>query len=234
MKVLGLVLAKGKSKGLIKKNFRKIGGLSLTEISLKNAKKSRLISRLIFSSESKELIKIAKKNSVESPFVRPKNLTKDNVSSYDVARHAVNFLKKTENWIPDYVVVLQPTTPFRKSSDIDKTILKTIKSKSDAGMSITKNLYSPFWALKKRNYLLPLFPNAIKSSNRQSLEDTFKPAGSIYVLKKSFLMKIKGILPQKKTIGVEVPHFASINIDSYEDYIYALYLHKHKIIKLDI
>ena len=94
MKVLGLVLAKGKSKGLSKKNFRKIGGLSLTEICLKNAKKSKLISRLIFSSENKDLIKIAKKNSVESPFVRPKILTKDNVSSYDVARHAVNFLKK--------------------------------------------------------------------------------------------------------------------------------------------
>ena len=235
MKILGIILAKGNSKGLKKKNFLKIGQYSLTEISLKNAKKSRLITRLIFSSENKQLIKYAKTNHVDAPFKRPINLTKNNKSSYDVAKHTINFLKNKEKWTPDYVVILQPTTPFRKSLDIDKVISATIKSKSEAGIAITKNLYSPFWSLKKKKFTLePIFKKGLKHKNRQSLPTTFRPSGSVYVLKTSFLLSLKGILPQKKTVGIEVPHINSINIDSYEDYNYALYLHKQKKIKLDI
>lgn len=236
MKILGLILAKANSKGLKKKNFLKIGKFSLTEIAMKNAKKSKLITRLIFSSDSKKLIKLAKKNLIEVPFLRPKALTRDKSSSYDVAKHAVSFLKKKEYWTPDYIVVLQPTTPFRKSKDIDRLISLTLKTNSEAGMAITKNLYSPFWSLKidKKNKLKPIWKKGFHTKYRQGLPKTYKPSGSIYILKTRLLRTIKGILPKKNTVAIEVSNFDSINIDSYEDYNYAKYLYKINKAKLDI
>ena len=141
MKVLAVIPARRDSKGIKKKNHRKLNGKTLVEIAIKEAQKSKFINRLIFSSNDKDLIRKIKKNNfkkIEIPFVRPENISNDKASSYSVLKHTYFWLKKNENWSADIIVLLQPTTPFRTKKIIDNVIRMLIKNKkSDAVITIT-------------------------------------------------------------------------------------------------
>ena len=159
---------------------------------------------------------------VSSPFIRPKYLSNDKASSFSVLRHATEWLKKNENWIADIVVLLQPTTPFRTSKHIDQVINLLISSKSDAALTITDVDYPPHWMFYQKNKkLICMIKNGNKFTRRQDTPKSYKPAGMVYALKKDFLFKIKGLLPQKKTVGFYVKPEIAINIDTYDHYLLA-------------
>lgn len=225
MKVLAVIPARKDSKGIKNKNHLKLNGKSLVEIAIQEAQKSKIINRLIFSSNDKNLIsKIKKRNfkKVEIPFVRPENISNDKASSYSVLKHAYYWLKKNNNWKADIVVLLQPTTPFRTKKIIDDSIKLLIKNKkSDAVITITDVEYPPYWMFKKdKKKLIPLIHGSNKFTRRQDTPKALKPAGLVYALRTNFLMnKLKGILPNKKTLGYYVnPNFC-INIDNYDQYL---------------
>ena len=164
LKILGIIPARGGSKEIKRKNLLKIGGKTLVELAIKSAKKSKLLTRIILSSEDKEILKIAKKAGVEIPFIRPKKLAKDNSSTFSVLKHAVKWLEKNENWRADIIVLLQPTTPFRKGTHIDAVVKLLLKSRSDAATTIKKVSYPSHWLLKivNKNKISNLF----KGGNR--------------------------------------------------------------------
>ena len=122
MNILGIIPARGGSKGIPKKNLRKVCGIPLIEHTIKTAKKSKKINRLIVSTDSQEIIRFVKKLDVEVPFRRPTKYASDNSSTFDVINHALEFLKKTENYSPDIVIILQPTSPLRNALTIDKSV----------------------------------------------------------------------------------------------------------------
>ena len=222
MNILGVVLARKGSKGIKNKNYLKINDKTLVEIALRNALKSKKLSKLIFSTDDKGLQKKAIKMGVQSPFLRPSNLSNDKASSYSVLRHAANWLKKNENWKADIIVLLQPTTPFRTSKHIDDVINLLLKSKSDAAMTITDNDYPPHWMFyQKKKQLKCIIKNGNKFTRRQDTPKCFKPSGMVYAFKKNFLFKIKGVLPQNKTVGLYVKPEIAINIDNYDHYLLA-------------
>ncbi len=217
-KILGVILARGNSKGVKNKNLLKINSKTLIEIAAENAKKSKRLNKIIFSSDSKKLIRLAKK-SIDVPFIRPKKLATNKSSTYDVLKHAAKWLEKNKNWRPDIIVALPPTTPFRSHKHIDKTIELLIKSKSEAAITITKPSYPPYWMFsKKGKYYEFLFPKGRKIQRRQDAPVTYQPAGMVYALKYKFLLKMREILPNKKTIGLFVKQEEAINIDSKLDY----------------
>ena len=136
------------------------------------------------------------------------------------------------SWKTDYVVILQPTTPFRTSKDIDKVIKIFFESKADSAISITKVRYPVHWMLKmtKKKYISSIFPKGNRYTRRQDAPIYYKPSGAIYILKVSLLKKIKYLLPTKKTIGVEMPQIKSINIDTKLDYLIAKETAKYNVI----
>lgn len=222
MNILGIVLARKGSKGIKNKNRLKLRGKNLVELSMIEAKKSKKINKLILSTDDKFLQKKVRALKFESPFLRPKKLANDNASSFSVLRHATNWLEKNKNWKADIIVLLQPTTPFRTAKIIDKVINKMISSKADAAFTITDADYPPHWMFYKRKDKLKLIlKNGNKFTRRQDAPRVFKPSGMVYALKKDFLFKIKGLLPQKKTIGIYVDPEISINIDNYNQYLLA-------------
>lgn len=229
MNILGLVPARSGSQEVKNKNLLKINGKSLIEIALSAAKKSRFINKVFLSTDKREYKKILKKLKLENDYIRPKKLATNKASIYDVARHAVKWCEK-KSWLVDYVVILQPTTPFRKVSDIDKVIKVLLNSNADSAISITKVSYPVHWMLKYNangKYITSIFSNGNKFTRRQDAPIYFKPSGAIYVLKTSLLKKIKYLLPTKKTIGVEMDQVKSINIDTKLDYQVAKEIAKH-------
>ena len=217
-KILGVILARGNSKGIKNKNLLKIHKKTLVEIAIDNAKKSKKLTRLFFSSDSDKLIKLAKKK-MNVPYKRPKKLATSKSSTYEVLKHAVNWLEINEKWKADIILALPPTTPFRSSKHIDKIIDLMIKSRSNSAITVTEPSYPPFWMIRKdkKNFKF-LLPEGKKIQRRQDAPKVYQPAGMVYALSYNFLFKMKGILPQKKTIGLLVKKEMSINIDSKFDY----------------
>jgi CMP-N-acetylneuraminic acid synthetase len=215
MKALGIIVARGGSKELLRKNVLKIGNETLIERAINSALKSKKLNKVILSTEDYEILKIAKKTNIEIPFKRPLKLAKDSSSVYDVMRHAINYLQKKQDYIPDIVVLLQCSSPFRTSLHIDKVINKLIKTRADAVITITKPDYPAYWMLKqdKNNKLKKLIENK-NFYRRQLAPSIYQPAGSVYAFQKNFLMRMKGMLPQGDTRGVIIKREEAINIDT--------------------
>lgn len=228
--ILAVIPARGGSKGIPKKNLLKLNNKSLIEIAIEEAKKSKYISDIIFSSDDKKIIKEAKKF-IKVYFVRPKKYASDTASSYDVARHALNFYEKKFKKKINLIVILSPTSPLRTAKIIDSAIKKIIKStKFDSLVGITEVDYPPFWMLvKNKNSRIEwLMKNVKKFNTRQEYPKIYQPNGMIYIIKRNKLLNMKGILPQKKTLGHFISKTISINIDNFDQYNYAKYKFKLK------
>ena len=228
LKILGIIPARGGSKEIKKKNLLKVGGKTLVELAIKSANKSKLLTRTIFSSEDKEILKVAKAAGAEVPFIRPKKLAKDNSSTSSVLKHAVKWLEKNEKWKADIIVVLQPTTPFRKGEHIDAVLKLLLKSGSDAVITIKKVAYPSHWHLKitNKNKISNLFKDGNRYLRRQEAPQTYQPAGLVSALTRKLLFSLKTTLPTRDTRGYIVPSKFAINIDNILDYKLAKILEK--------
>ena len=231
MNILGIIPARGGSKEVPRKNLLKIGGKSLIELAIDSAIESKFLTKILLSSDDDEMIKEGNKINRFAPFKRPKNLATDTSSTFSVLEHAVNWLIKEENWETDIIVVLQPTTPFRKGHHIDSVVELLLKSKSNAAITIRNPDYTPYWMLNMdKNQKLT---NVLKGGNiykrRQDAPITFQPAGMVYAFKKNLIYEMDTIFPYKDTRGFFVSREDSINIDSYIDYELAKLIYEKKL-----
>jgi len=229
LKIVGIITARGGSKGVPGKNIKQLGKHPLLAYTISVAKKSKLLTDLIVSTDDKKIIKVAQKYGAHVPFVRPAILANDKTKHVPVLQHAVGFLENKLDYHFDYVVLLQPTSPFRVPADIDNTILITIKKKADSGVSIVEiEDTHPMKAKKiKNNIVYSFFDKKLEPEGmrRQDLPIAYKRSGAVYVVKRDVLMK-QNRLYGKKIAGYIVPLDRSIDIDNELDFIKAEYMFK--------
>ncbi len=218
MKILGIIPARGNSKGLPGKNLLKLNKKPIIVHSIDSAKKSILLDKIIVSTNDSQIAKIAKNLGVEVPFIRPENLSRDSTKIFDVVKHAINFLDKNNNFIPDIVVLLQPTSPFRTAKMIDNAIkiLKTTLSTSVVSVSITKDHPDIlFWSNQK--YLKPFNTDFDKFSNRQTRKPLYCPTGGIYAFRTDNLIKYNSIYGPRIKPMIINDKFVNLDIDELYD-----------------
>ena len=203
-----------KSKGVPNKGLIKFGNKSLIELSIENALDSKNINKVVFSSDGDKLINEALKSGAEVPFVRPSDISTDTASTWDVVRHCVSYLEENEDYIPDLVVLLQPTTPFRTKEIIDKCIDKLVLNRLNACVSVTEVSYPPQWMyqIDDQNLLVNYVKKGKWPSRRQDADKVYKPNGMVYVFNLKCL-KNKIPVPTSKMGYVYVNKDLSINID---------------------
>lgn len=204
--ILALIPARGGSKGIPRKNVMQICGRPLIAFSIEHARKSRLITKVIVSTDDPEIAKIARKCGAEVPFMRPAELAQDLSSDLDVFRHAIVWLQENEHYMPDLVVHLRPTGPVRRVEIIDKAItLMLQQNDADSLRSVCWPVQSPYKMWKVKNgYLEPLvkvegMPDA-HSMPRQVLPEVFWQNGYVDVIRPRTLLELnsmggKRILP---------------------------------------
>ncbi len=222
--IICIITARSGSKGLKNKNIRKLKGLPLIAHTIIAAKKSKMLTRVILSTDSKLYAKIGSKFGVEVPFIRPKRLATNTAHHPDVVNHALNFVEKKDRIKFDYVVMLQPTSPFRKSKHIDEAIKKFLNEKNDSLISIKKQDYPPWWLFvlkrKKLGQFLKYKNKNVFNLERQEFPDLFRPNGAIYVSKRDVLLKRNLINP--KSCGYYIMEERdSVDIDNLIDLIVA-------------
>lgn len=121
--ILGLIPARGGSKGLPGKNIKPLLGKPLIAWTIKQVLASKYIDRVIVSTDDKEIAEISEKYGAEVPFMRPKEIAMDKARGIDVVLHSLNWLKENDKRKQyDLIMLLQPTSPLRKSEDINKAI----------------------------------------------------------------------------------------------------------------
>ncbi|MFW5794998.1 MAG: cytidylyltransferase domain-containing protein [Bacillota bacterium] len=188
---LALILARGGSKGIPGKNIKKLNGKPLIAYTIEAAKKSKHVDRIVVSTDDEKIAGVAEEYGAEVPFLRPDELATDEVSGNDAILHALNFLKEEQGYTADYIMNLQPTSPFRNSMHIDRAINKFLKNKNDYDslVSVCKAFENPFWMQKIENkQLKPLMDEFSTFSRRQELPEVYQLNGAIYLSSyKSFL-----------------------------------------------
>ena len=122
MEILGIIPARGGSKGILNKNIQKLNNLPLISHTIESIQKSNLLSRIIVSTDDDDIAKIAKSHKIEVPFIRPKNISGSKATMKNVVNHALTFLEKKENYLPDLIMIFQPTTPYRSTKLISESI----------------------------------------------------------------------------------------------------------------
>lgn len=220
MKILGLIPARGGSKGIPGKNIKSLGGKPLLQYTFEAAKNSTLLSRVIMSSDDPEIIRIAEEIGLEVPFIRPAALAADNTSSLEVIQNALSFFgQKGENF--DAVCLLQPTTPFRRSGLIDEAIGKYISGNFDSLLSVREvpAEFNPHWVFEKNESGGLRLATGEKEiiSRRQELPVAYHRDGAIYITKVEVLQKQNSLYGNN--IGfIDTTGDPYVNIDTPKDW----------------
>ncbi len=194
MKILGIITARGGSKGIPRKNIKELNGKPLIAYTIEAAQKSGIFDRIILSTDDLEIAEVAKKYGCEVPFMRPAELAQDGTPHLPVMQHAVSWLKEKENYNPDLVAILQPTAPLRQSWHIKEAFDLLVKKEADSVVAVSEipGHYSPYWAVVvDENNLGKLFngdPIRNRIPRRQSLpQKTYSHCGALYMFKTKFL-----------------------------------------------
>jgi CMP-N-acetylneuraminic acid synthetase len=213
-KIFAIITARKNSKGLKNKNIYKIKGKTLIEFTLAEAKKSKFLTKLILTTDDEKIIKLSNKFALDEIIKRKKSLSRSNSSSIDVIIDVLKKIKKTE---PDYIMLLQPTSPLRKAIDIDNAIKSIINNKkfhSLVSVAKIENCH-PYKSHKiDKNFLTPLFPSKVHLP-RQKLETIYKSNGSIYISRTKTFLEKKTFF--HKTLPYIMSSKASLDIDTVED-----------------
>jgi CMP-N,N'-diacetyllegionaminic acid synthase len=219
-RILGLIPARGGSKGIPGKNIKPLNGLPLLQYTFQSASDSKLLTKTILSSDDDEVIAVAKNIGLEVPFVRPSDLALDNSPTLPVILHAIDFLEAEGEYF-DAVCLLQTTTPFRSKGFVDKAIKTFIDSGADALVSVlvVPHEYNPHWVFENNEDNLLRIATGEKEiiTRRQELPPAYIRDGAIYITKTSVLKE------QNSLYGNSLAYIKSdaafhVNLDTLQDW----------------
>lgn len=219
MKILGLITARGGSKGVPGKNIKLLGSSSLLSYTANAANQSKLLHKTILSSDDTAIIDVAKKKQIEVPFVRPNELANDTATSISVVQHALEYMESIGEYY-DAVCLLQPTSPFREKGFIDAAIQKFIAEDADALVSVlpVPHEYNPHWVFEQNNSGFLQIATGEKTiiSRRQDLPKSYFRDGSVYITKTE-IIKNGSFYGEKLSFIESNPDFY-VNIDTLKDW----------------
>lgn len=230
MKIIGLITARGGSKAILGKNIKPLANKPLLAWTIEVALQCKEISRLIVSTDDPKIADVALQWGAEVPFMRPIDLAQDNSSHISVVLHTIYWLEEKEGFCPDYIMLLQPTSPCRNVEDIQRSIQLALKYDAVAVVSVCEAAKHPYKTHKitKNGTLEYFLPSTIEYKNRQSLPKVYDENGAIYLNKCASLLRDRTFLPPG-TIAYIMPPERSLDIDTPWDFYVADLVLRSKI-----
>jgi CMP-N-acetylneuraminic acid synthetase len=220
MRFLGLIPARGGSKGVPRKNIKLLCGKPLLAYTAEAALASRRLSRVILSTEDEEIAEVGRSYRLETPFLRPNELARDETPMLPVVQHAVRFLEDSGEHF-DAICLLQPTNPLRTADDIDGCIQLLEISEADAVVTVlpVPHEFNPHWVYfeSAEGWLRLSTGEASPIPRRQELPPAFHREGSVYVTRREVLMEQNSFYGSR-LLGYKMNNERSINIDTPEDW----------------
>tara|TARA_B100000575_G_C23122452_1_gene649749 strand:- start:293 stop:1006 length:714 start_codon:yes stop_codon:yes gene_type:complete len=218
-KILTLIMARGGSKGLPKKNIKSLHGKPLIQYTIEAAIKSKFTDEIILSSDCNKIIEIAKNLGIRVPFKRPKRFAQDKTKFADAILHAMNWIERNNEYF-DYVLVLVPTTPLRDTEELDKCLDYFFKLKKAKGVfSVSECGHHPLQAniLPKNLSMKNFIKDSYKRLNRQELPKYYQLSGSICISEWKHYKREKSFLTDE-TFAFVTSRKKALDIDTLEDF----------------
>jgi len=222
-KILAVIPARAGSKGLPGKNIKTLNGKPLISWTIEQAKNSSIIDRAIVSSDSKSIIDVALSCGADVPFIRPSSISGDTAPMFDVLKHALDSLEEDY----DVIVLLEPTSPLRKDSDIDNALVQLIDQydEYDSTVSLGKiQLEHPGICKKISSNSVVSYQDSPKHvTYRQQLDPAYFPYGVIYASKVESLISSKSFY-QDRTLPFIIERWQNYEIDDELDFMCVKYI----------
>ncbi len=216
-KILALIPARGGSKGVFRKNIRKVAGKPLIAWTIEEAKKSVFIDRLIVTTDDKEIASVSKKYGADLPFMRPKRLATDKANVISAVMHALDWAEKHDEQY-DIILLLQASSPLRKAEDMDNALKLLFSKKCESIVSVCESEHPPYWlnTLGRGGSMKDFIKKGLAGKNRQAFGAYYRISGALYLAYADYL-KMKGSFLGKETYAYIMPAERSIDIDSEFD-----------------
>lgn len=220
MKVLGLIPARGGSKGIPRKNLKKLADKPLICYTIEAALASKWLDKVIVSTEDPEIAEVSREAGAGIPFLRPADLASDTAPTIDTVLHTVAFFEMQGHEF-DAVCLLQPTVPFRTADDIDLAIRTFAEHEADSLISVrpVPHQFNPHWVYEPdQDGFLKLATGENKIiTRRQDLPPAYYRDGSIYLTRWKVLRDQKDLYGTSTTYCV-LEGSPKVNIDTSEDW----------------
>ena len=218
LKCLALIPARGGSKGIPRKNIALVGGKPLLAWTIESALKANCIERVIVSTDDEQIAQVARDLGAEVPFLRPAELARDDTPGVDPLLHAVEWLAAHENYFPEWLILLQPTSPLRSSDDIEAAFALALDRHADAVVSTTPACIHPFWTKKidETGRLSDFVASNKSETRRQDLPPAYAPNGAIYLIRRESLLAARNFFGDQ-TYAYVMPEERSLDLDTAWD-----------------
>jgi len=210
---LGLIPARGGSKGVPRKNIREFAGKPLVGHTIETAQEAERLDRTLVTTDDSEIRETARSHGAEAPFLRPAELATDEAPTEPVIRHALEYLDREEDYSPDAVVLLQPTSPLRDSDDITAAIEQYETSDASSVVAVTED-HSNRWRRTDEGAELINYEPATR---RQDKGPELVETGAIYVMDAARFLKTGRIRVGTTRLYV-MNEASSVDIDTPFDF----------------
>ena len=216
LKVLGLIPARGGSKGIPRKNIKLIAGKPLIVWSIEAALRSTLLDAVVVSTDDPEIAEVARRAGAQVPFMRPSEIAQDQTPGVAPVLHALDRLPQY-----DSALLLQPTSPLRTTEDIDECLRLVKLHNTPSVVSVNEANTHPYWTyrLSKFQTLEPMV-DTIRFERRQDLPKVFALNGALYFADANWL-RLSGGFVGAATRAYVMPRVRSVDLDTHLDWKFA-------------
>lgn len=234
MEILAFIPARAGSRRIPNKNIKPLCGKPLIAYTIEVAKKSKYVSRIVVSTDSEEIAVVAKNYGAEVPFLRPPEISQADSTEIEFFDHALNWFLENEGYVPDLIVLLYPTSPFRKAESIDKAIEEILRHpEADSLRSVKKCSEHPYkmWVIED-GYLKPFVKNTEKKDmhtlSYHLLPEVYIQNASIYITKPATI-KNKRSPTGEIIVPFIMDEIESVDVNTPLDFMFAEMLLKEKL-----
>ena len=222
-RVLAVIPARGGSKRLPRKNVLDLAGKPLIAWTIEAGLRSRYVDSVVVSSDDNEILKISRQFGA-SVIHRPDILASDTATSFDVIKHSIDNVGGEY----DYIVLLQPTSPFRNEKHIDEAIELLVSKNAEAVIAVCEVEHSPLWSNTLGNELSMegFLPEVDSSKRSQDLEAYYRLNGAIYICERNKLLGQKTFFLKHNIYAYIMERESSIDIDEEIDFQFSSFMMK--------
>lgn len=224
--IVGCIFARGGSKGIPRKNIRLLAGKPLIAYAIQTAQQSKLIDRVVVSTDDEEIARVAQEWGAEIPFFRPAELACDDTPEWLAWQHAIRWLQQeSESGIGVFVSV-PPTAPLRKPEDIDACIRLLLQGEVELVYTVTVADHNPYFnmvVIDEHQYVRLVIPGDQITHRRQDAPTVYDSATVAYVARSDFVLKHTSMF-EGRIKAVVVPRERALDLDSELDFKFAEFM----------
>ena len=229
MRLLGWIPARGGSKGVPGKNKRVLGDRPLITHTMVVARAAGCFDRIVVSTDDSEIAQLASEARAEVPWMRPPELASDDSPAMDSLLYDLNRLEEEQNYRPDGVLLLQPTSPFRSVETVRRAAAMLAEAGSESVISVSPAHEHPYWCkrIREDGVLEPFFSDCPETIRRQDLPPAYVLNGVVYAATRDTLVSRHSFHSKNARALLVASEAESLDVDTPFDWLVAETVWRH-------